>query len=60
MPCEYCPNDGDESECSMCRDDDHRDRQLSYSRLVSLTAMAVLVAVCVAAAVCGLVNKLTH
>lgn len=61
MPCEFCPDDGDESECPLCRaDDEYRDRQRAYSRLVSAVTLSLLTAIAVVAAVCGLVNKLSH
>lgn len=61
MPCEWCNADGDESNCPICRaDQQHRDRQRHYSRLVSAFALSLLVAICAAAAICGAWNKLNH
>lgn len=57
MPCSYCPMDGDESQCSLCRADaEHRDRNRRYSQAVSAVCLIVLVVVFVTAAVCGIVN----
>ena len=57
MPCSYCPMDGDESQCSLCRADaEHRDRSRRYSQVVSAVCLGVLVVVFVTAVVCGIVN----
>lgn len=59
--CEFCgPND---SDCSVCRDrhdQQHRDRQRNFSRVVSVVTFSLLVLIATVAAVCGLVNKLNH
>jgi len=55
MPCSYCPMDGDDADCSVCRD---WDRRRNYSRAVSAVMLGVLVVAFVTAAVCGVVNVL--
>lgn len=57
MPCSYCPMDGDESQCSLCRADaEHFSRNRRYSQAVSAVCLVVLVVVFVTAVVCGIVN----
>ena len=57
MPCPWCPYDGDESQCSLCRADaEHRDRNRRYSQVVSAVCLVVLVLEFTVATVCGVVN----
>ena len=59
MPCPWCPADGDESNCSLCRaDDEHFARRRRYAQTVSVVSLGLLVLIVVVAVACGLVNVL--